>query len=494
MKGSSAALVLMAVLATAQLAVGRAEAESAGGSTVGAPAVSPNRLELEGFSIFPPQGDGWQRLSSNGVAHLLLGFDVLYVKAVSPTELSHAYVVAHRVPCDSENSRILEDSFTRLIESRGTPSVIIRSSRDPPNCLRWEMVQEARDRFQGVQFGGETVRVSQFRGYLCSHPDDPAYVIEIGYFDTVVMGTAKPPIAEGEAFIHGLAMMPLGAKLRQHSAGERPRGVALADGALWLTEEDLGTVVRVDPESGAIAASIAVGARPEGPAAGSGAVWVPNWASDSISRIDTQSTQVVATIPVGRGPSDVAVNATSVWVANEKSHSVSRIDATTNHVTATIVTGGRPVAIAASEGAVWVEDFGTNRIWRIDPRTNQVVATIRIDQGRHLIAIAPDGGAVWVSNSQDRSVSRIDPSTNQVVATIIVGRTPIGLAATADTVWVANFGDSTVSRINSQTNLVVGKPIPVGENPFLIGADDKTVWVLSIWGWDLGTLSRITGF
>jgi hypothetical protein len=97
MKGSSAALVLMAVLATAQLAVGRAEAESAGGSTVGAPAVSPNRLELEGFSILPPQGDGWQRLSSNGVAHLLLGFDVLYVKAVSPTELSHAYVVAHRV-------------------------------------------------------------------------------------------------------------------------------------------------------------------------------------------------------------------------------------------------------------------------------------------------------------------------------------------------------------------------------------------------------------
>jgi hypothetical protein len=153
MKGSSAALVLMAVLATAQLAVGRAEAESAGGSTVGAPAVSPNRLELEGFSILPPQGDGWQRLSSNGVAHLLLGFDVLYVKTVSPTELSHAYVVAHRVPCDSENSRILEDSFTRLIESRGTPSVIIRSSRDSPSCLRWEMVQEARDRFQGVQFG-----------------------------------------------------------------------------------------------------------------------------------------------------------------------------------------------------------------------------------------------------------------------------------------------------------------------------------------------------
>ena len=495
MKESSVALVLMVAIATAQIAAGCAQAESAAGSTVGAPAIaSPNRLELEGFSIIPPQGAGWERLARSGVSRLLLGFDVLYVKVVSPTELAHAYVVAHRVPGDSENPKILEDSFARFIESRGTPSVIVRSSRDPPNCLRWEMAQEARDRFQGVQFGGETARVSQFRGYLCSHPDDPAFVIEIGYFDTVVIGTAKPPTAEGEAFIHGLALMPLGAKLRQYSVGERPRGVAIADGALWLTEEDSGTVARIDPESGSIAASIAVGAKPEGPAAGPGAVWVPNWASDSVSRIDTQTRQVVATIPVGRGPSDVAVSATSVWVANEKSHSVSRIDATTDHVTATIVTDGRPVAIAASEEAVWVEDFGTDRIWRIDPRTNQVVATIRVGQGRHLIAIAPDGDAVWASNSRDRSVSRIDPSSNQVVATVTVGRTPMGLAATDDMVWVANFGDSTVSRIDPQTNLVVGKPIPVGENPFLIGADGKEAWVLSVWGWDLGTLSRITGF
>jgi YVTN family beta-propeller protein len=141
-----------------------------------------------------------------------------------------------------------------------------------------------------------------------------------------------------------------------------------------------------------------------------------------------------------------------------------------------------------------VEDFGTSRIWRIDPRTNQIVATIGVGQGRHLIAIAPDGDSIWVSNSRDRSVSRIDPSTNQVVATITVGRTPMGLAATDDIVWVANFGDSTISRIAAQTNLIVGKPIPVGENPFLIGTDDKTVWVLSVWGWYLGTLSRITGF
>jgi YVTN family beta-propeller protein len=495
MKGSLAALVLMVALAAAQFADGCAKAEPAADFADDAPAViSSNRLELAGFSILPPQGEGWHRLSSNAVTRLLLGFDVLYVKAVSPTELAHAYVVVHRVPGDSENPKILEDSFARFIESRGTPSVIARSTRDPPNCLRWEMAHEARNRFRGVQFGGETARVSQFRGYLCAHPDDRAFVIEIGYFDTVVKGAAKPPTAEGEAFLRGLVLTPLGVTLRQYSAGEKPRGLALADGAAWLTEEDVGTVLRIDPKNSSIVASISVGIKPEGPAAGAGAVWVPNWASDSVSRLDGQTGQVVAAIPVGRGPSDVAVSATSVWVTNEKSHTVSRIDAATNQVTALIATDGRPVAIAASEDAVWVEDFATDRILRIDPRTNQVVATIHIGQGRHLIAIAPDGDAVWASNSRNRSISRIDPSTNQVVATVTVGLTPMGLAATDDAVWVANFGDGTVSRINPQTNAVVGKPIPVGENPFLVLVDDQAAWVLSVWGWDLGTLSRITRF
>jgi virginiamycin B lyase len=497
MKESAAALVLMAVLATAQIAAGCAEAELATASARDSPAViSPdsNRLKFEGFSILAPQGDGWERLSTGGVSRLLLGFDVLYIKAVSATELSHAYVVAHRVPDDSENPKILEDSFARFIESRGAPSVIVRSNRDPPNCLRWEMAREARERFWGIQFGGESVRVSQFRGYLCAHPDDPAFVIEIGYFDTLLSGTAKPPIAEGEAFIHGLAFAPFGVKLRQYSVGEKPRGVALADGALWLTEEDSGTVVRVDPESGAVAPGIAVGGKPEGPAAGFGALWVPNWACDSVSRIDTQRRQMVASIPAGGGPSDVAVSANSVWVTNEKGHSLSRIDPHTNQVTATIAIDGRPVAIAANEQAVWVEDFDTDRIWRIDPLTNRVVATIRVGQGRHLIAIAPDGDSVWASNSRDRSVSRIDPATNQVVATITVGRTPMGLVATDKMIWVANFGDNTVSRIDPRTNLDVGEPLPVGKNPFLIGAGDKSVWVLSVWDWNLGTLTRISGF
>ncbi len=495
MKGSLAALVLMVALATAQLADGRAQAEPAADSANDASSViSPDRLEFEGFSILPPQGQGWHRLSNDGVKRVLLGFDVLYVKAVSPTELAHAYVVAHRVPGDSENSKILEDSFARFIVSRGTPAVISRSKRDPPNCLRWEMARETHRRFQGIQFGGETARVSQFRGYLCEHPDDRAFVIEIGYFDTVVKGAAKPPTAEGEAFLHGLVLTPLGVTLRQYPVGEKPRGLALADDAAWVTEEDVGTLVRIDPKNSSIVASISVGVKPEGPAASADAVWVPNWASDSVSRIDRQTSQLVATIPVGRGPSDVAVSATSVWVTNEKSHTVSRIDATNNQVTATIATNARPVAIAASEVAVWVEDFATDRILRIDPRTNEVVATIHVGQGRHLIAIAPDGDSVWASNSHNRSISRIDPSINQVVATVTVGVTPMGLAATDDAVWVANFGDGTVSRINPKTNALVGKPIPVGENPFLVLVDDRAAWVLSVWAWDLGTLSRITGF
>lgn len=482
-------LAVIAAFVLGALCAGCTEADGGAVSTVAVPdEPPPRRLEFPGFSILPPSGEGWERLTNRGAARLLLGFDGLFVKVVSPKELAHAYVAGHRASGGSAGPEILAGAFARFIKSRNASSVTLPGATAPPNCLRWEMTREATDYFHGIQFGHTSARVSQYQGYLCSHPDAPAYVVEVGYVDTVVKGEAMSAVGQGEAFLHSLVLTPLGVKVKQFSAGKKVRSAALAANALWLTEEDSGTVSRLNPDTGAIVASVPVGKKPEGLAAGAGAVWVPNWASDTVSRIDPQSNRVVATIPVARGPTDVALAQESVWVTNEKSRSISRIDPSANRVTATIPIDGRPVAIAASRNALWVENFNTDIIWRIDPETNQA-ASIRVGRGRHLIAAGRD--AVWVSNSVDNSVSRIDPATNRVVATIKVGRTPIGLALTRDTLWVANFSDGTVSRIDRRTNQVSGQPIPVGENPFLVSTDHKTVWVLSVWAWEQGTLSKI---
>jgi hypothetical protein len=191
------------------LCAGCTEAEGGTVSPVAAPAEPPpRRLEFPGFSILPPPGEGWERLTNRGAARLLLAFDGLFVKVVSPKELAHVYVAGHRTSGGSAGAKILAEAFARFIKSRDASSVMLPGATALPNCLRWEMMREATDYLHGIQFGHTSARVSQYQGYLCSHPDAPAYVVEIGYVDTVVKGEAMSTVGQGEAFLHSLGLTP----------------------------------------------------------------------------------------------------------------------------------------------------------------------------------------------------------------------------------------------------------------------------------------------
>jgi YVTN family beta-propeller protein len=465
-----------------------------GAPSKAAPVSAPARqLEFPGFSILPPKGKGWRVSSVQEALHSGF-FDVLFSKAIGPAEFVHAYAVGHHTTTRfASPAQILGSAIDAFIKPGSQSLKTFNDTLGGASCIRWEKMREAGTTSLAAKRMQKMTLVLWQRGYLCSHPDAPAYVVEVGYFETVPKGTRIWLVPEEmQSFFKAFTLTPLGVKVSQFSVGQQFHGVVLGDEALWVTGEEAGTVSRVDPKTGAIVAKIFVGKRPEGLAFGLGAVWIPNWTSDTVSRIDPKTNAVAATIPVGRGPLDVAVSQDSVWVANEKDRSVSRIDPATNQVTATIHTDGRPVAMAAGAEAVWVENFGTDEIWRIDPKRNQAVATIRVGQGRHFIA--PDHDAVWVSNSKDNSVSRVNSATNQVVAIIPVGHRPMGLAMAGGALWVANFGDATVLRIDPRTNQIKGGPIPVGQNPFFLSTSGRTIWELSLWGQMLGensTLSRI---
>ena len=51
-------------------------------------------------------------------------------------------------------------------------------------------------------------------------------------------------------------------------------GVDLGAGAIWVTNFDAGTLVRVDPASGKVMSTIQVGAHPFGVAFGANRIWV----------------------------------------------------------------------------------------------------------------------------------------------------------------------------------------------------------------------------
>ena len=138
----------------------------------------------------------------------------------------------------------------------------------------------------------------------------------------------------------------------QRDPNASPAGIAIGDGAVWLTDTEADNVVRVDPTG--LLTPIAVGSGPTGITVGAGGVWVVDSLDDAVVRIDPGSRSMTARIPVGPSPAGIAFGAGSVWVANSGDGTVTRINPNTNRVQATIAVGGSPQALTVADGSVWV--------------------------------------------------------------------------------------------------------------------------------------------
>jgi YVTN family beta-propeller protein len=143
-----------------------------------------------------------------------------------------------------------------------------------------------------------------------------------------------------------------GAVAQRLDPNASPAGIAIGEGAIWLSDTEADNVVRVDPSG--LLTPIAVGNGPTGITVAAGAVWVVDSLDDALVRIDPGTRSVAATIPVGRSPAGVSFGAGSIWVANSGDGTVTRINPSTNRVQATITLGGSPQALTIADGRVWV--------------------------------------------------------------------------------------------------------------------------------------------
>ena len=91
-----------------------------------------------------------------------------------------------------------------------------------------------------------------------------------------------------------------------------PTDVAVGGGAVWISETD-GTVLRIEPRLGKIAASIHACGNALAVAYGEGAVWVA-CADNSVVRVDPVTDRPAASISVGRLPRGIAAGAGAIWV------------------------------------------------------------------------------------------------------------------------------------------------------------------------------------
>ena len=241
---------------------------------------------------------------------------------------------------------------------------------------------------------------------------------------------------------------------------------------------------RLPVETLPIAARVAV---PVGPAwleTGFGSLWVTKINSKEVLRIDPSSNKVIATIRVGSKPElGIGIGLGYVWIADTKDKSIKQIDPSNNQVVHTIgvkLPKETEGSIGVGEGSLWAltddDDTDSGTLARIDPFTGAVVANIRVNAGSHCALVA--FGSVWVTSTAGGAVLRVDPRTNTVVAEITVRRAPRFLAASGDSIWVLNQGDGSLSRVDPQSNQVsasveLGVPGEGGD----LSISDDFVWV-----------------
>jgi YVTN family beta-propeller protein len=176
-------------------------------------------------------------------------------------------------------------------------------------------------------------------------------------------------------------------------------------------------------------------------------IWVTIEEDGQVMRIDPATNEVVATIDTGREPRHVGLGFGSVWVTNFGSATISRIDPATNEVIATIEGGFGPEGIGFSDDSVWVANVRDGTVSRIDPETNKVVGTTPTGTATEGIVVDPEG-LVYAAVTGALGVAGLDPVSGEVVAVFSAGNLPRRMIIRGDDLWVTNTHDATVQILD----------------------------------------------
>ena len=218
---------------------------------------------------------------------------------------------------------------------------------------------------------------------------------------------------------------------------------------------------------------------PSGVAVGAGSVWIGRNDRQAVLRLDPASGRVTATIPVGFHVFNLAADATSVWVVSFEDNMLARIDATTNAVTLRESLLHAPSGVLIDDGSVWISRSGNATVVRLDAITGAQEAEVAV--GGRPLPLAAGAGSIWVRNEQDSTVSRIDASTNRVLATVAVdpfyGLDGVdSMVADRGGIWISGLRLQWIDATSNQ----VSRSLPQSGRPYRAGAGE--IWVLGLGG------------
>ena len=183
------------------------------------------------------------------------------------------------------------------------------------------------------------------------------------------------------------------------------QSIAVGAGSVWLVTDQVGSLARIDPVSGAVLKVIQLPSGSYNPVFSDGFVWITQVEGAEVTVVDPRTSAIVDRIPVGKSPRFVTAGGGAVWTLNQGEGDLSRIDSATRRSTLTLPlnTPGPGGDIAFAAGRVWTTMMKTP-LTVIDAATATVLCQWTGDGGDSL---SVGHKAVWLTNLHAGTVSRI---------------------------------------------------------------------------------------
>lgn len=244
------------------------------------------------------------------------------------------------------------------------------------------------------------------------------------------------------------------AKTATIELGGSPDWMAITKDAVWVSNDQLKAVQRIDPIRNRVAARIDFQANPcSGLGAGFESVWVPLCGSaPRLARIRESTYAVEAVLPFGPVDDEggITTSPDSVWIVTGKGQ-LSRIDPRTNALWQEIHVPEESANPLFAYGAIWVTDPAGGALTVVDADTGKIAATIPV--GPHPRFLTSGAGSVWVLNQGNGDITRVDASKRRVIATIQAGIAGKGgeIFFGAGSIWATVF-NTPLTQVDATSN------------------------------------------
>jgi len=252
---------------------------------------------------------------------------------------------------------------------------------------------------------------------------------------------------------------------------------------IYVSNEKDNTISVIDGESLEVVDTIDVGERPRGIVLDGGTLYICTSDDDHIEVLDLATRRVTHTLPSGPDPELMALGPDDrrLYVANEDDNLVTVVDVDARRKIVEIPVGIEPEGIGVSPDGKWLVNTSetTNMAHFIDTESLVIEGNVLVDTRPRVAQFTPDGGEVWVSSEIGGTVAVIDVASKSIETTIgfeIEGMRPeaiqpVGVAIADDDsnkVYVALGPSARVARIDRDSREV--------EKYYLVG---PRVWNLA---------------